>query len=408
MPFGDVLVPAIRLAHDGFGLSELNVKALGDAKKQLGSHPDLYPAWAAYFEKPIGDCRIGALFRQPELARTYEAISKDGPNYLYGGPLGAALVQAARDNGGCLSEDDVIEVAARWLEPLATPYRDHKVSTTPEPSHGYQCLVTLKLFEHLTPFGNPDDETDRLDLLFRCIRIAARARIEGDGSVEGLGTGLLEDERIAWLAERVRTDDGVRGPTEHAGGFGLADRKRENTTSFTVGDRHGNLVTITQSLGQYFGSGVVVAGHGIVLNDLLHYGYLDWHRGGGRRALDLSISPVILQMPTGAMVAFGPPGGFGIPQTQAQVLINLVDRGMRLQQAFDEPRARLWPGTRTEVEARLAEKTRNGLSSRGHGIEASSDWTKIVGGMHGIHRHADTGLLEGAADRRRDGYVTLC
>lgn len=405
LPFGDALLPAVRLARDGFGLSELNVQALCDSRAELRTYPDLYPDWAALYEQPAGEWEIGMVLRQPALARTFETIAQHGVSYLYGGPLGAALAGAARAKGGCLTENDVAEVDPQWQEPIVARYRNHKVFTTPAPSHGHQFLTSLRLFENATPNGLPEDETDRADRLFRCLRVAARARIERQAPASE--TSFVSDETIRDLSEQLYSEAGSCGPTEYSGRLGYHDESRENTTSFTTGDKDGNLVTITQSLGQYFGSGVVLNDHGVALNDLLHYGYLDWQVGQRTQALDFPMCPVVAEIHGGGRLAFGTPGSFGISQTQAQVLINFADRGMRLQQAFDEPRARLMPGRKVLVESRLVAGHGEGLEARGHPLEIAEEWTKAVGGMHGVFCHADTGLLEGAADRRRDGYVAI-
>lgn len=405
LPFGDALLPALRLARGGFGLSELNVRALRDSRTELRTYPDLYPGWAALYENPAGEWGIGTVLRQPALAGTLEAIATHGVSHLYGGPVGAAMVGAARANGGCLTENDVARIKPQWQEPIAARYRDHKVFTTPTPSHGRQFLTSLRLFENATPKGLPEDETDRADRLFRCLRVAARARIERHG--RGLDASFVSEDTIRDLSEQLYSEVGSCGPTEYSGRWGHHDESRENTTSFTTGDKDGNLVAITQSLGQYFGSGVVLSDHGVVLNDLLHYGYLGWQTGKRQQALDLPLCPAIAEVRGRGRLAYGTPGSFGISQTQAQVLINFADRGMRLQQAFDEPRARLMPGRKVLIESRLVAGHDEGLKARGHSLEIAEEWTKIVGGMHGIFCHADTGLLEGAADRRRDGYVAL-
>ena len=407
LPFGDTLLPAIRLAHDGFGLSELNVKVLNDAREQLKEFPELYPDWADVYEHPMGGAfTLGAMLRQPRLGETFEAISKSGIGHLYGGPIGKAIVNVVRDKGGCLTERDIEEIAPQWQEPLLATYRGHTVFTTPAPSNGFQLLTSLKLFEHQTPDGVPDDTTEKLDILFRCLRIAARTRIENCES--GYDADFAGRETIDALAKKLYTDAGSFGPTEYNEYVSSPDRPRENTTSFTVGDKEGNLVTIIQSLGQYFGSGVVVKEFGVALNDQLHYGNLSWRLTGEKRPVDLPTAPAIVEVNGKGRLAYGTPGGFGIPQTQAQALLYFTDHGMRLQQAIDAPRARVLPGRTVAVESRLISGRHvDALQARGHELRVEDPWTKLVGGMHGIFQHAGTGLLEGAADRRRDGYVAI-
>ena len=131
---------------------------------------------------------------------------------------------------------------------------------------------------------------------------------------------------------------------------------QQHTTSFSVADRDGNVVCITQSLGAKFGCGVVVPGHGVCLNNFLYWGEVDLRgpnalRPGG--ALALPMAPSIATRNGEPVLALGTPGSYGICQTQPQALVQHIDFGLGIQDAIDAPRARLWDGRRVEVESRI-------------------------------------------------------
>jgi len=201
----------------------------------------------------------------------------------------------------------------------------------------------------------------------------------------------------------------IEGPAEQFIATQPTSLAREHTTSFSVADRDGNAVCVRQSLGAPFGCGVVVPEYGVCLNDFLHWGDVV---AGGRNylapnaPLALPLAPSIATHDGELVIALGTPGSYGICQTQTQVMVQHVDYGLSLQDAIDAPRARLWDGRGVQVESRVARETIAALRERGHDIDADPPWIKlVVGGMQGIARDPRTGVMSGACDIRRDGFV---
>jgi len=189
---------------------------------------------------------------------------------------------------------------------------------------------------------------------------------------------------------------------------GARDAQEHHTTSFSVADRHGNLVCITQSLGSPFGASVVVPGTGLCLNNFLFWTDLSPHSPNRSRpgaALPICMAPSISLRRGAPVLALGTPGSYGILQTQVQALVQYVDFGLRLQDAIEAPRARLWDGRVVEAEARYDAATLAELARRGHQIKLAPAWSMRVGGMQAVAVDPATGLMTGAADPRRDGYV---
>jgi gamma-glutamyltranspeptidase / glutathione hydrolase len=165
---------------------------------------------------------------------------------------------------------------------------------------------------------------------------------------------------------------------------------------------------MTQSIGSPFGSGVIVPGTGLCLNNFMYWA--DVVPGSPNRAkpgdaLAMCMSPSLSTVNGKPVLALGTPGSYGIMQTQVQALVHHLDFGLPLQEAIEAPRARLWDGTSVEIEGRIPASTIAALKARGHDITAFDDWTMKVGGMQAVAINQANGVMTGACDPRRDGYV---
>ena len=403
-PLGDLLEPAIALARDGVPVTR-TLPAVTEEWLDLRRRDE---EWLRVYTD--GEGSAPQLLRQPDLARTLAAIARDGPEHLYGGLLGAAMVAHLGALGGCLSTRDLADVAPEWVEPLSVRYRDLVVSTLPPPAEAFQFLLTLAVLEHLDLAATAHGTVEHLDAILRAVRLAAEARITGNRAPRAAIETLLGTESTVALAERVRDGRPVTGRTQQWRAIldpALVGR-REHTTSFSVGDAEGNLVCVTQSLGSIYGSGVVIPGSGVCMNNFLNWGDLERDspnrlEPGGRLAMCLA--PSIATRDGDAVLALGTPGSYGILQTQVQVLVALVDHAMTLQEAVEAPRARLWDGSLVHLESRIDAGTIEALRARDHDARATDPWTRKVGGFHAVARDPASGVLTGAADPRRDGYA---
>jgi gamma-glutamyltranspeptidase / glutathione hydrolase len=399
----EVFAPAIALAHNGFPLVEYNVSAINDTIAEFKGRHGFYDAWARTYTVGGDNATLGGVLRQPDLARTYEAIASEGPRYLYGGALGQALVAHVHSLGGCLTLADLESVAPVWLDPLVAAYRGLDVHTLPPPCEGFQYLLTLRILDGFKLGAMAHNGIDQLDAVYRAIRRAAGTRIaHNNPSAERLAA-LMSEGAVATQRTRVRDGTPIEGPTEQ-----FIGTTQQHTTSFSVADGDGNVVCVTQSLGAKFGCGVVVPGHGVCLNNFLYWGEVDLRgpnalRPGGPLALPMA--PSIATRNGRPVLALGTPGSYGICQTQPQTLVQHVDFGLGIQDAIDAPRARLWDGRRVQVEQRIPAATIAALCERGHAAEATEAWTPAVGGMHGIAIDLATGVMTGGCDPRRDGFV---
>ncbi len=403
----EIFAPAIALAEDGFALAEFGVFEFEEQRPLLKEYPDLYEPWARAYYPDGAKASVGKLLRQPDLAATLRAIAEKGPEHLYGGALGETIVAHVRRLGGTLTLSDFTDFKPVWREPLPVSYRGLTVHVPPPPCEGFQFLLTLRILEGLDLKGAAPNGVEHLDQVYRAIRLAAGIRIAHNNPAPEKLAELLSDASVERLRARLRDGKPITGPTEQW--VPQAGEDPGHTTSFSIADREGNLICVTQSLGSPFGSGVVVPGTGLCLNNFLYWadvqpGSPNRSRPGGD--LLMCMSPSISTRDGKPVLALGTPGSYGILQTQAQAFVHYVDFGLPLQQAIEAPRARLWDGRLVQAENRITPEVIADLKERGHEIEAfDTGWTMKVGGMQAIAVDPATGVFTGAADPRRDGYV---
>jgi gamma-glutamyltranspeptidase/glutathione hydrolase len=244
--------------------------------------------------------------------------------------------------------------------------------------------------------------TEHIDTVLRAIRVAAGVRIANGVPSQQKLAELLSDGHVEGLRARVRDGKPVDGPTEQW----TAPASEGHTTSFSIADKAGNMVCVTQSLGSVFGSGVVVPGTGVCLNNFLYWADVTPDSPNRVKHGDLMpvcVAPSIVTQDDKPVMALGTPGSYGILQTQAQAIVQYVDFGLPLQQAIEAPRARLTDGRAVLLESRVESKVHEELRARGHALSSGPDWTMRVGGMQGVAVD-DAGTFTGGCDPRRDGY----
>jgi gamma-glutamyltranspeptidase / glutathione hydrolase len=399
----ELFAPAIAIAREGFSLIEFNVEEIAGVTYEMRGQHELYPEWSRTYLEGISGGRpaLGAVLKQPDLAGTLEALAAEGPSLLYGGALGRKLIERVVELGGTLTLEDLLDTKAEWVDPVAARYRGRTIHVPPPPCEAFQYLLTLRILEGFDLGAMPRNGTEHIDTVLRAIRIAAGVRIaNGVPSPQKLAE-LLSDGHVEGLRARVRDGRPVVGPTEQW----TPAASEGHTTSFSIADRHGNMVCVTQSLGSVFGSGVVVPGTGMCLNNFLYWA--DVTPGSPNRvrqgdAMPICVAPSIVTEDDKPVLALGTPGSYGILQTQVQAMVQYVDYGLPLQQAIEAPRARLTDGRAVLLESRVEAQVRDELRGRGHDLTSGPDWTMKVGGMQGVA--FGDGTYTGGCDPRRDGY----
>jgi gamma-glutamyltranspeptidase/glutathione hydrolase len=407
-PLGDALVPATALARDGFPLLEFAIEEINEHAPAIQAEAAYSAEFTRNYMDGASKVALGRVLKQPELAATLERLGRDGPQLLHGGALGQAIIRHLTALGGYMTMADLEQVAPRWKEPLTARYRGRTVHVPPPPCEGFQFLLTLRILEDFALGKLAHNGVDHLDTVYRAIRLAAGVRINNNNPAPEKLAALLSDDHVAQLRARVRDGRPITAPTEQWMEPPASGEDPGHTTSFSIGDREGNLICVTQSLGSPFGGGVVVPGTGLCLNNFLYWTEVNPkspNRTQPGAELPMCMSPSISTVDGAPVLALGTPGSYGILQTQAQAMVHYLDFGLPLQDAIAAPRARLWDGRFVQVEGRVPADIVAGLRERGHDAQSFYDWTMKVGGMQAVAVDPATGVMTGAADPRRDSYA---
>jgi len=414
MPRAAVMAPAIRLAEDGFPLTVKNVDFIGKARPQLA-----YSAAAELTFLPGGDVpRAGSLLVQKDLGATLRQIAEGGAEAFYRGPIARAIARALEAQGGWVTEADLAAYRPTWGTPLGVMFRGHEVCVPPPPTNALQSVQTLQILEGFDLRGMGHNSVEYLHHFLEAAKLASADRVGLDVMrPDAPITGLVSPRYAALRRQlidprRAGISGGERWSSERLTGEILpghpADFAKEHTTHFAVADGHGTVVTVTQTLGSVFGSGVMVPGTGMLLNNLLMWADLEPGSPAALRRgapMQTRMAPTQVFRDGTFVLSIGTPGSYGILQTTPQMLLNVVEFGMAVQEAIEAPRVRAYRDRLVDVEGRVPLAVREGLQARGHQVNVIEDWSWIVGGGQGIRRDPESGALQGGADPRRDGYA---
>jgi gamma-glutamyltranspeptidase/glutathione hydrolase len=408
-----VFAPAIRLAEVGAPLSWKSCEFTAKARETLARSAE-----ARRMFLDAGEPRPGSLLVQKELGASLREIAEGGADVFYRGPLGRAVCRSIQEAGGWLSEDDLASFTPVWRTPLIAPFRAVDLCTVPPPYSAFQFVETLNILDGYDLEGWGHNSPDYLHHLIEAITLASADRLAYADGPDVPIRGLVD--RAYAAAQRTRIDpcwaavsEGERFDATHLHGEVLpgrpADFASEHTTHFACADAEGNVVSVTQTLGAPFGSGFAVPGTGIVLNNVLKWMDVDprspQRLRRGRTAGTMMLSPTQIFRAGEFVMSIGTPGSYGILQTTPQMIVNALVFGMNIQEAIEAPRVRAYRDRAVDAEGRIPATTREALARRGHDVAVIEDWSWLVGGGQGIMRDGDSGVLQGGADPRRDGYA---
>ncbi len=420
-PWAEVLQPAIELAEQGFLVTEEFVGILGVHEQELRSYPSTKRTFFPQDRLP----RVSEVFRQPDLARTLKRIASDGADVFYKGDIARRIADFYAANGGILAYEDLAAYEASWVEPISVDYRGYQVYTQPPNSSGVAVLMQLRLLEgfDLKALGHNSGAYLHLIGEVQRLAIADRNRYVADPEFVAVPMARLLSREYA--AERRKlispdttmpvvpppSDAAVPRRGKPAPGARASKPDKVNTTHLTVVDAAGNMVALTQTLGAWYGSGVVAADTGVLFSNQLRHLHTEADSpsklGPGRRPRS-NQSPLIVLKNGEPWLAIGTPGSDGIWQRLAQVIANIVDFGMDVQGAVTAPRM-IYGGyqetgtdvpPKFDVEERVDPATIAELRRRGYEINViPSD----EGSVNGVTRDPSTGFMSGGADPRRLG-----
>jgi gamma-glutamyltranspeptidase/glutathione hydrolase len=297
-------------------------------------------------------------------------------------------------------------------------FRGLTVRTTPPNSEGFQILQTLKLLEaeDLKALGH--NSAAYIHLLTEAMKLATADRIRWGGDPKFHDVPLerlLADDYITRRRQAIDRDKASRSEGERwrgpaAAGVVPPGNIEGLTTHLAAVDGQGNVASITQSLGDAFGSRVFVPGTGIALNNLLFWTEVDPacptpNRVAPGKRWSCPMAPVHVFRPGGFWFSIATPGSYGILQTTVQMLLNVVEFDADPQLAVEAPRFRIYEDTRMQIEDRIPAAVRDELTRRGHVLEPVGSYSVFVGGGQAVMIDPESGARLAGADPRRDGYA---
>lgn len=414
MPLEDLLAPAIRLAGEGIRVTDDMARQLARRRDRLGR----WPATKKIFLKPGGAAPAsGDRLVQRDLAQSLRAIAARGPDAFYRGEIARRIAAEMEANGGLITTADLASYRAVVRKPVRGHYRGYEILSMPPPSSGGIHIVQiLNILEGYDLRASGHNAAATLHLMAEAMKraYADRSRHLGDPGFWRVPQAGLVSKRYA-VALREEIDPARATPsTEIAPGDPPAAESR-NTTHFTVADRFGNVVSNTYTLNFSYGSGIVIAGTGILLNNEMAdfsakpgvpnaYGLIGGAANavaGGKRPLS-SMSPTIVLKDGKPFLATGSPGGSRIITSVLQVLLNVIDHGMNIAEATSAPRIHhQWLPDRLRVEKGISPDTLRLLRGMGHDIRVG----RPMGSVQSIAWR--DGRMYGASDPRRPGALTL-
>ena len=411
MPLADLLMPAIRLARDGFEVThDLNYVLEWGKESMLSNEASKNKFYSAN-KDPI---EIKSVFKQPNLAKSLFMISKKGADVFYKGEIAKWISEESLANGGLITLEDMASYEAKYREPIETYYRGYKViSMAPAASGGLVLLQTLNILENFDLKDSGHNSAKTIHILSEAMQraYADRAEYHGDPDFYDVPIKqLLSKQYSKDLADQI---SGMRTPD---GQIYEGDLKKydesPDTTHFSIIDSKGNAVSNTYTLGSSFGSGVTIKKGGFLMNNQMRnfshfYGRDDMQYGTseanklepGKRMISTQ-TPTLVFDPNGDLfMILGSPGGGRIPNIITQVISNVIDHEMSFTEAMIAPRVNQRLEGNLQLETGFSPDTISLLIDRGHKVESSN----TMGSVQAIF--LDQGNIFGVADTRRPGAL---
>jgi gamma-glutamyltranspeptidase / glutathione hydrolase len=412
LKFAQTLQPAIRLARDGFDMYPRLRAGIESKKGQIGKSAE----GAAIWMKDGAALPVGALIKQPQLAHTLEVIAKDGVKAFYTGSIATQLVASVQKMGGIWTMADLAGYKAIEREPVIGHYHDVTIISAPPPTAGGVALI-----EALNILSGYDlskvDAVTRKHLIVEAMRRMHRDRAVylGDPAFTVVPVKRLTDpDYAAGLRTSIRLDHAT--PSSSLESAPDATATGTNTTHFSVLDKDGNRVAGTITLNAGFGSGLMIDGTGMLLNNQMDdfsmkpgvpniYGLIGASANAiapGKRMLS-SITPTFVEGPRGYMIV-GSPGGSLITGMVLLATLNWVD-GMSAADIVAAPRIhhQFQPDVLAYEAKALTPEEAAELAKRGHELQRRETW----GNLQVVTFDAATGKVSGASDPRGVGTAGI-
>jgi gamma-glutamyltranspeptidase/glutathione hydrolase len=414
MSLAEVMAPAIELAEKGIVVTADLADSLIGMKDRLQQWPSTVPVFYKDGGVPY---EPGETLVQADLANTLKLIAEQGPNAFYQGEIAEKIVATVEEAGGIMTLDDLAAYEVKVREPVRGTYRGHEILSMPPPSSGGAHIVQiLNILEGYPISFLGHNSAATIHLMAEAMKLAYADRGEylGDSDfVEVPLAGLTSKAYAAELRSAINRNRAT--PSASIKPNDPLPYESNETTHFSIVDKEGNAVANTYTINFTYGTGLVAAGTGVLLNNEMDdfsakpgvpnaYGLIGGDANAveaGKRPLS-SMSPTIVLKDGKPYIVTGSPGGSRIITTTLQVILNVVDHGMNIAEATAAVRIHdQWLPEEIRVEEGLSGDTVRLLEDMGHNVVTKS----AMGSTQSV-LISNQGFLLGASDPRRAGALT--
>ena len=406
LPLAELLEPASEIAERGYAVAPIVAQKWAAAVPELRNQP----GFAATFMPNGRAPSVSELVRLPDHARTLRSLGSKGARDFYEGDIAARIAQFAQSAGAAMTLDDLRSYRAEWVEPISTVYRGYTVHELPPNGQGIAALMALGILRHFDLKALAVDSAESQHLQIEAMKLAFTdlyRYVADPNSMQVTPAQLLNSSYLASRAGLIHR--------QRAGEFQSGMPAGGGTIYLSAADQQGMMISFIQSNYMGFGSGVVVPGLGISLQNR-GCGFSMNPRSSnvvaGRKRPFHTIIPAFLTRAVGvqtrAVMSFGVMGGDMQPQGHLQTLVRMLDYGQQPQAACDAPRWKINADFTIDVEAQLDPGTVAGLRSYGHTIKSYSDPYMDFGSGQFIWKLDPEDPQRGyvaASDSRRDGLA---
>jgi gamma-glutamyltranspeptidase/glutathione hydrolase len=401
LPLTEVLAPAIRYAKDGYPLSPTLSyywqSAYKTYRKNLNG-PE-FQNWFNTFAPSGKAPAAGEMWRSPDHASTLSLIAKTQAEAFYRGEIAEAIDVFSKKFGGYLRKEDLYSFKPEWVKPISINYRGYNVWEIPPNGQGLVALLALNIVKGFTFTGRDDGETlhkqiEAMKLAFADGLTYITDPKEMTVSVDGLLSDTYAKKRRGLITSEAMMPEAGQPP-------------KGGTVYLATADGEGNMVSYIQSNYMGFGSGLVVPGTGIALQNRGHNFSLDPAQANalepGKKTFH-TIIPGFLTKEKEAVGPFGVMGGFMQPQGHMQIIMNSIDFGLNPQAALDAPRWQWVKDRQILVEQSMPNNVIRQLASFGHQVQVEFN-PGTFGRGEIIWRNPENGVLVGGTEPRTDGSI---
>ncbi|WP_080950690.1 gamma-glutamyltransferase [Francisella tularensis] len=415
LKLSQVIEPAIKLAEEGIPVSYDLHQSLVTAKPWLQKSPD---AMKIFYKKDGSAYEVGEILKQPELANSLKLIAKQGKKAFYEGEIAHKIADSMAKNGGLITLQDLKNYNIEEMKPVKGTYRGYTIYSMLPPSSGGVILIELlNILENfpLSDYGNNSAKT--INLMSNAMSYAYNDRNSDLGDPDFVKMDLakfLSKKYAKQIAQKITTDKHI--PSKDISTIDPDDHEKLQTTHFSIIDKDGNMVSNTYTLNYSYGSGIVVPGTGIFLNNEMDdfaakvgeanvFGLVQGEANTvapNKRPLSSMTPTIVLDKDGKPFLATGSPGGSRIITTTLQVILNIIDFNMNLQAAVNNPRihSQLWP-EEIGVEQGISVDTINLLKKMGNTVTPYA----AMGAAESVM--SDGQYVYGAADPRRASALAI-